>query len=145
MISTRGRYALRLLVEMARRPDSEYVPLKEVAGQQGISEKYLEAIVRRLTAADILEGQRGRGGGYRLTRPPEQYTAAEILTIMEGTLAPVACLCDDASPCERSEVCETLPLWRQFYALVEDFFGGVTVADLAAGADLRSPQTKTES
>lgn len=136
MISTRGRYALRLLVEMARRPAGEYVPLKEVAASQGISEKYLEAIVRRMTAAGILEGQRGRSGGYRLTRPPEQCSAAEILTITEGTLAPVACLREGAPPCERRDSCATLPMWERFHALTQGFFGSISIADLAAGPEL---------
>lgn len=133
MISTKGRYALRLMVELAKRPPEEFVPLKEVASEQGISEKYLEAIVRRLVAADVLDGQRGRGGGYRLRRAPEEYQVREILAVMEGTLAPVACLREDAQPCERRGICATLPLWQRYYALIDDFFGSFSVADLADG------------
>ncbi|MBD5559759.1 MAG: Rrf2 family transcriptional regulator [Clostridia bacterium] len=139
MISTKGRYALRLLVAIGRHPAGEYVPLKEVARQQKISEKYLEAIVRRLVASGILEGQRGRGGGYRLTRPAEEYSVGEILAIMEGTLAPVACMREDAPVCERTSVCETLPLWKQFYNLTQTYFNGVSIADLAAGDTLQTP------
>lgn len=143
MISTKGRYALRLVVELAKRPREELVPLNEVAQQQNISEKYLEAIVRRLVASEILEGQRGRGGGYRLKRPPEECSAGDILAVMEGTLVPVACMKEGAPPCERRESCSTLPLWQRFYHVVQDFFSSVTIADLAAdsdGAESRKPR-----
>lgn len=121
------------MIELAKHPRDEFVPLKEVAAAQNISEKYLEAIVRRLVGAGILEGQRGRGGGYRLSGQPESCSAGTILSIMEGRMVPVACLREGAPPCERSDTCETLPLWKQFYEVVEEFFGSVTIADLAYG------------
>lgn len=102
MISTKGRYALRVLVDMAEHPSDGYIPLKDIARRQEISEKYLESIVRMLVQAQILEGLRGKGGGYRLKKPPEQYTAAEILRVTEGPLAPVACLEPGAEACPRA-------------------------------------------
>lgn len=129
------------MVELAKRPPAQYVPLKELAEQQDISEKYLEAIVRKLVAAGMLDGQRGRGGGYRLKRPAEDYSAGEILSIMEKTLMPVACMNEGAAPCERMRECETLPLWRDFHALMQDFFSGVSIADLARGGTGSRPGT----
>ncbi len=134
MISTRGRYALRVMIDLAEQNADGFVSLKEIAARQEISEKYLESIVKNLVQSGYLEGLRGKGGGYRLVRRPEEYSVGEILRIMEGSLAPVACLEEKAFPCNREEKCKTLPLWRKLSALIEDFLNGVTLADLVSGA-----------
>lgn len=130
MISTRGRYALRVMIDLAEHAGG-YTPMKEVAARQGISLKYLEQIMPALSKSGLVEGIHGKGGGYRLTRSPEEYTAGEILRVTEGDLAPVACLACGAEPCARSESCKTVPLWRGFQALTNDYFDGVTLASLA--------------
>ena len=132
MISTRGRYALRVMIDLAEQQTSRFIPLKEVAERQEISEKYLESIVKNLVQNGYLEGLRGKGGGYRLVKPPEEYTVGAILRLMEGSLAPVACLEQRAYPCTREQHCRTLPMWKQLYELVNNFFDGITIADLIA-------------
>ena len=133
MISTKGRYALRVMIDLAERAGEGYVPLTEIARRQEISMKYLELILKSLVQAGLLQGQRGKGGGYRLTRPPEAYTVGEILELTSGTLAPVACLAPGAEACPREAGCRTLPMWRRFDAMVHDFFYGITLKDLAEG------------
>jgi len=130
LISTRGRYALRVMADLAEHPTEGYVPLKEIAQRQEISEKYLEAIIKILVKARLLSGVRGKGGGYRLTRPPERYTVGEILRLTEESLAPVTCLEADASPCARSAFCRTLPLWQGLDRVIGKYLDGVTLADL---------------
>ena len=130
LISTKGRYALRVMSDLAEHPAEGYVPLKEIAQRQEISEKYLEAIIKTLVKAGMLSGVRGKGGGYKLTRPPEQYTAGDILRLTEESLAPVACLETDASPCGRAAFCRTLPLWRGLDRVISEYLDGVTLADL---------------
>ena len=130
MISTRGRYALRVMIDLAEQQTSSFTPLKEIAARQEISEKYLESIVKNLVQNGFLEGLRGKGGGYRLVRSPEEYTVGSILRLMEGSLAPVACLEQRALPCSREDKCRTLPMWKKLYAMLNDFFDGVTLADL---------------
>ena len=130
MISTRGRYALRVMIDLAEQQTSSFTPLKEIAARQEISEKYLESIVKNLVQNGFLEGLRGKGGGYRLVRAPEEYSIGSILRLMEGSLAPVACLEQRAQPCEREETCRTLPMWKKLYTLLNDFFDGITLADL---------------
>ena len=130
MISTRGRYALRVMIDLAEQQTSSFTPLKEIAARQEISEKYLESIVKNLVQNGLLEGLRGKGGGYRLVRAPEEYTVGSILRLMEGSLAPVACLEQRAQPCNREDSCRTLPMWRKLYDLLNDFFDGITLADL---------------
>ena len=132
MISTRGRYALRVMIDLAEQQTSRFIPLKEVAERQEISEKYLESIVKNLVQNGYLEGLRGKGGGYRLVKPPEEYTVGAILRLMEGSLAPVSCLEQRAYPCTREPHCRTLPMWKQLYELVNNFFDGITIADLIA-------------
>ena len=132
MISTRGRYALRVMIDLAEQQTSRFIPLKEVAERQEISEKYLESIVKNLVQNGYLEGLRGKGGGYRLVKPPEEYTVGAILRLMEGSLAPVSCLEPRAYPCTREQHCRTLPMWKQLYELVNNFFDGITIADLIA-------------
>lgn len=135
-ISTRGRYALRVMIDLAEHNSGGFLPLKEIALRQEISQKYLEGIMTDLSKAGLLEGQHGKGGGYRLSRAPEDYTVGEILRLTEGDLAPVSCLEAGAAPCGRSNRCETLPMWKDFYRLVNSFFDGITLADLAKnGAD----------
>lgn len=130
MISTRGRYALRVLIDLAEHQNGEYLPMREVADRQGISLKYLERILPLLTGARLVEGIHGKGGGYRLTREPSQYRVGEILRLTEGDLAPVACLSRGAAPCKRAPHCRTLPMWEKFYSMTNDYFDGITIADL---------------
>ena len=130
MISTRGRYALRILIDLAENQGEGFVTLREVADRQEISEKYLESIVKDLVKARILEGLRGKGGGYRLCCAPDQINVLEVLTCMEGTLAPVACLEDGALPCARAADCRTLALWRGLDEVVRSYLRGFTVQDL---------------
>lgn len=131
MISTRGRYALRVLVDLAENQGAGYVTLREIAGRQNISEKYLENIVKDLVRAGILEGLRGKGGGYRLGRPAEQIGVLDVLCTLEGDLAPVACLSAGSKPCSRAAVCKTLPLWKGLDKVVSEYLSGFTVRDLA--------------
>ena len=130
LISTRGRYALRVMVDLAEHRAQGYIPLKEIAERQEISEKYLESIVVLLVKARMLDGVRGKGGGYRLTREPEQYTVASILRLTEGTLAPVNCLEENAQTCPMRDECRTLPMWRRLDEMIHMFFEGITLADL---------------
>ena len=130
LISTKGRYALRVLVDMAEHVNGEYVPLKEVARRQDISEKYLESVVKLLVKGGILTGIRGKGGGYRLLREPDAITIGEILRICEGSMSPVACLEDNAAPCGRASYCRTLPLWRGLNQVISEYLDSRTIADL---------------
>ncbi len=130
MISTRGRYALRVMLDLAEHTDGGFIPLKDVAARQEISKKYLEIIVKDLVAGGLLDTASGKGGGYRLNRRPEEYTVAEILEQMEGSLAAVACLAEGAPPCPRAGVCRTLPMWREYDEMVLSFFRGKTLRDL---------------
>lgn len=131
MISTRGRYALRVMVDLAEHAGDGCIPMKEVAARQGISLKYLEQIMPALSKNGLVEGVHGKGGGYRLTRSPGEYTVGEILRITEGDLAPVACLACDAEPCGRADECKTLSMWRGYQDLTNEYFDGVTLASLA--------------
>ncbi|MCI7504737.1 MAG: Rrf2 family transcriptional regulator [Coriobacteriaceae bacterium] len=133
MISTRGRYAIRFMIDLAEQPDGTLVPLGDTAKRQGISKKYLEIVVKQLVAAGMVKGVSGKGGGYCLLREPHEYTALEVLQTTEGSLAPVACLRDGAEECPRRDHCQTLPMWTKFDSLVNDFFEGITIADLAEG------------
>ena len=130
MISTRGRYALRVMIDLAEHGGGDFVPMKEVAARQEISLKYIERIMPLLTKENLVEGQHGKGGGYRLCRPPEDYPVGEILSITEGELAPVACLERGAKPCPRAAECRTLPMWKKYYAMTNEFFDGISIADL---------------
>lgn len=130
MISTRGRYALRVLVDLAENQGDGYITLKEVAERQEISEKYLEIIVKELVRAGILEGLRGKGGGYRLGHPAEQIKVMDVLCTLEGDLAPVACLADGSKPCSRAADCRTLPLWKGLNEVVSSYLSKFTVQDL---------------
>ena len=130
LISTKGRYALRVLIDMAEHQAEGYVPLKEIAQRQRISEKYLESIVKTLVQNGILEGLRGKGGGYRLKSPPDQLTVDRVLRLTEGSLSPVACLESGAAPCARAAVCRTLSMWQGLDRVIREYLNGYTIADL---------------
>lgn len=130
MISTRGRYALRVMIDLAEHRDDGYIPMKEIAERQDISLKYLERILPALTKHGFLEGVHGKGGGYRLAKAPEECIVGDILRLTEGDLAPVACLECGAKPCPRAKECRTFPLWQDFYRLTNDYFDGITIAVL---------------
>ncbi|MBQ7516159.1 MAG: Rrf2 family transcriptional regulator [Schwartzia sp.] len=131
-ISTRGRYALRLMIDVSLHGKDAPVRIKDIARRQGISEKYLEQIVSVLTKADFVRSSRGPQGGYRLSRDPGEYTAGSILTLIEGSLAPVACLDGETNDCQRRLQCPTLRLWERIDAAVQEVVNSVTLADLAA-------------
>ena len=130
IISTRGRYALRVMLDLAENGNGEYIAMKKIAERQGISLKYLERILPVLTQNEIIEGISGKGGGYRLTRKPEEYKVGEILRLTEGDLAPVACLSCGAKACERAENCRTQPMWTEFYNMTNAYFDAISLSAL---------------
>ena len=130
MISTRGRYALRVMIDLAKQPEDHYIPLKDIADRQGISKKYLEIIVRDLVNGKLVTGISGKGGGYKLSRKPEDIPVGEIIELTEGTMSSVACLENGAEPCPRAEMCETLPMWKEHNKLIHDFFYSKRLSDL---------------
>lgn len=130
MISTKGRYAIRLMIDLAQQNSSKPVSLDSIAQRQNISKKYLESIVKMLVAAELVKGVSGKGGGYSLIRKPEEYTIYEILVVTEGTLSVVACLEDGAPKCDSESKCKTLPMWKDFNKMIFDFFKRRTVKDL---------------
>ncbi len=133
MISTRGRYSLRIMLDLAERPQGLYTPLKDVAARQEMSLKYIEKILPLLTKAGFIEGVHGRGGGYRLCRAPEEISVGEVLRVTEGELAPVSCLECGAKPCERAAYCKTLSMWQDYHRLTQEFFDGISLAQLLSG------------
>ena len=130
MISTRGRYALRVLIDLAEHGGEQYLPMKEVASRQEISLKYLERILPLLTKSGYVEGQHGKGGGYRLKKNPQDIRVGDVLRLTEGDLAPVACLIPGADPCNFAHECRTLEMWKEYFRLTNTFFDGITIADL---------------
>ena len=130
MISTKGRYLLRVMLDLAERQADHYVPMKEIADHQGLSLKYLERIMPVLTKHGLVEGIHGKGGGYHLTRTPDQYSVGEILRLAEGELAPIACPECGGEHCKRAKECYTLPMWLQFHNVVNHYFNSITLADL---------------
>ena len=130
MISTKGRYALRVMIDLAEQGGESWIPLKDIAARQEISKKYLEIIVKDLVQGKLIIGVSGKGGGYKLKRKPEEYTVGEIIERMEGTLSSVACLAEPGMVCPRRETCPTLPLWTEFDRMVRDFFYGKKLSDL---------------
>ena len=132
MISTKGRYALRVMIDLAEHDNGQPVPLKDIAERQGISKKYLEIIVKDLVDGKLVKGASGKGGGYVLLRKPEEYSVGEIVELMEGTLAPVACLSKDAEACPRYASCVTLPLWQELDQLVHEFLYQKKLSELVA-------------
>lgn len=138
MVSTKGRYALRVMIDLAEHNNGEFIVLMDIAKRQEISEKYLEGILATLSKGGFVSALRGRGGGYKLARPAESYTVGSILKLMEGSLAPVACLENDGRGCERAAECRTLPLWTKLNGLIDGYLESVTLADLlqdSSGAD----------
>ena len=130
MISTRGRYALRVMIDLAQHEGEGAIPLKSIAERQDISKKYLEIIVKELVKGGLLNSTSGKGGGYSLCRKPEDYSVGEILELLEGTLSPVACLAKDDYDCPRADSCLTLPMWKEYDKMTRDFFYGKRLSDL---------------
>lgn len=130
IISTRGRYALRVMIDLAENGNGQYIAMKKIADRQGVSLKYLERILPVLTQNGIVEGIHGKGGGYRLIKKPEEYRVGDILRLTEGNLVPVSCLEDGAPICERANECRTLPMWKELNKLVNDYFDNVRLSDL---------------
>ena len=130
IVSTKGRYALRVMLCFAQRGSDEYVPLKEIAESEGISQKYLESIMTILSKAGFVDAVHGKGGGYRLNRKAEEYTVGSILKLTEGSLAPVSCTTQGAAACSRSTCCQTLPMWERLAKMIDEFFEGITLEDL---------------
>ena len=130
LVSTKGRYELRVMIDLAEHQTDGFIPLKVIAERQDISEKYLESIIKLLVKAKLLNGLRGKGGGYQLTKAPEQYTVESILRITEDSMAPVSCLDANADACSRSAECRTLPMWRGLDKLITEYFENITLADL---------------
>ncbi|MDO4436836.1 MAG: Rrf2 family transcriptional regulator [Coriobacteriaceae bacterium] len=136
LVSTKGRYALRVMVDLAEHAEDGRIPLKQIATRQGISEKYLENILSSLVRVDLLSGLRGKGGGYQLTRDAGDITIGEVLRITEGSLAPVACLESEHRGCEHAATCRTVHVWRELDDLITGYLDGVTIADLVpSGVD----------
>ena len=130
IVSTKGRYALRVMVSFAQRDRDAYIPLKEIAEEEGISQKYLESIMTILSKAGFVDAVHGKGGGYRLNRKPEDYTVGSILKLTEGSLAAVSCTAQGAAACSRTTCCQTLPMWEKLEKMIDEFFEGITLADL---------------
>lgn len=129
-ISTKGRYALRMMLDLAEHQNGGYIALKEIADRQQISKKYLEQIVPILNKSDILQTNRGFQGGYKLARTPDKYTVGMILRLTEGSLAPVSCLDQEPNQCERSADCATLPVWKGLSKVINDYLDNITLQDL---------------
>lgn len=130
IVSTRGRYALRVLIDLAEHGEEERIPLKDVAERQAISQKYIESIMTLLSKNGFVDGVHGKGGGYKLNRAPEDYKVGDILRLTEGTLAPVACLEVGAAPCPKKEHCRTIPMWTKLDELIEGYLDSVSIKDL---------------
>lgn len=130
LISTKGRYALHVMIDLAEQGGETYITLKDIATRQDISEKYLESILALLSKAGLVDGLRGKGGGYRLNRPPEDYSTAEILRIAEGSIVPVSCLDCSTAHCLRASDCKTLPMWKGLEQVINTYLEGYTLAEL---------------
>ena len=134
IVSTKGRYALRVMVCLALRDDGEYVPLKEIAESEGISQKYLESIMTLLSKGCLVDAVHGKGGGYRLNKKPEEYTVGSILKLTEGSLAAVSCTAQGPAACSRSSCCQTKPMWDKLDSMIDEFFESITLSDLLKNA-----------
>lgn len=132
-ISTKGRYALRMMIDLAEHDNGEYIRLKDIAERQGITLKYLEQIIPQLTKSGLVRSYRGNNGGYQLMRKPEEYTAGEIIRALEGSMAPIACIEDDPNRCPRQNECATLEFWQGLWNVVNEYMDSVSLADLVAG------------
>ena len=133
LVSTRGRYAIRVMVDLAEHMNGKYIPMKEIADRQDVSLKYMTKIMQALTKSGMLDGQHGKGGGYKLNRDPEEYRVGDILRLTEGTLAPVACIDETDCKCDRSFECRTRPMWNELDKLISEYLDGITIADLMEG------------
>jgi Rrf2 family protein len=136
LVSTKGRYALRVMIDLAMHEEGRYVPLKEMADRQDISQKYMEAIMTQLSKAHLVEAHHGKGGGYKLIRDPKEYRISEILEVTESSLAPVSCLRDDADPCPKADKCITLPMWKELYKVTKEYLDSVTLEALKGDSDV---------
>ena len=130
IVSTKGRYALRVMVHFAQRGNESYIPLKEIAEAEGISQKYLETIMTALSKAGFVDAVHGKGGGYRLNRSPDEYTVGSILKLTEGSLSVVSCTSQGAAACSRTECCQAKPMWDKLDKMIDEFFEGITIGDL---------------
>lgn len=133
LVSTRGRYAIRVMIDLAEHMNGKYIPMKEIADRQDVSLKYMTKIMQALTKSGMLDGQHGKGGGYKLNRDPEEYRVGDILRLTEGTLAPVACIDETDCKCDRSFECRTRPMWNELDNLISEYLDGITIADLMEG------------
>lgn len=133
LVSTRGRYAIRVMIDLAEHMNGKYIPMKEIADRQDVSLKYMTKIMQALTKSGMLDGQHGKGGGYKLNRDPEEYRVGDILRLTEGTLAPVACIDETYCKCDRSFECRTRPMWNELDKLISEYLDGITIADLMEG------------
>ena len=139
LISTKGRYALRVMLDLAENSYGEFIPLKDITERQGISKKYLEGIMVILSKARFVEAMHGKGGGYKLSREPREYKVGEILRLTEGTLAPVMCLEENAKPCERADVCRTLPLWTGLNKVIVEYLDNISLEDILIKSNKLNP------
>ena len=133
-VSTKGRYAIRVLIDMAQRGETDFHPLHELAARQRLSEKYLEAILGTLVKNQILEGARGKGGGYRLAKPSKELTVWDVLSVIETSMSPVECVDNGKNGCDRANICPTLPMWKDFAKIIHDYFSGITIHQLVKKA-----------
>ena len=133
LVSTRGRYAIRVMIDLAEHMNGKYIPMKEIADRQDVSLKYMTKIMQALTKSGMLDGQHGKGGGYKLNRDPEEYRVGDILRLTEVTLAPVACIDETDCKCDRSFECRTRPMWNELDKLISEYLDGITIADLMEG------------
>ena len=134
-VTTKGRYALRIMVDLAQQQSGVYIPIKDVSERQGISEKYAEMIVGLLNKAGMLHSARGKGGGYQLARPAESYTVGSVLRASEGSLAPVSCLDGSENNCPNADCCSTLPMWTELSRRINEYLDSVSIADLSKQAE----------
>lgn len=130
LISSKGRYAIRVLIDLAEHADGKFIPLKEISTRQGISQKYMESIMTLLSKNNCVEAMHGKGGGYRLNKPAEEYKIGDVLRLTEGTLAPVTCLEEGAKSCERAAQCKTLPLWSGLDKVIHEYLDNISIADI---------------
>ena len=137
-ITTKGRYALRIMVDLAQQSQDAFIPLKEISARQEISEKYAEMIVSLLNKAGLVFSSRGKGGGYKLARTPDKYSVSAVLKVTEGSLAPVTCLETDENLCPNAGHCGTLPMWRELDRRIDEYLGSITIADLVAQTEAAS-------
>ena len=142
LVSTKGRYALRIMLELGKYGRDSYIPLPQIAQAQEVSEKYLESIIAMLVRGGLVEGLRGKGGGYRLTRNLEEYSVGEVLRLTEGSLAPVACLEEEQCSCPRAGKCVTLPMWRRLENMIDSYLDSIDLRSLASGEIEGGPEAK---